>query len=59
MTYLLDRRFQQNTRYSDLNGLQRNVRDSVISDISTLKNIPKKEKDFRLLDGCRENIIAV
>ena len=59
VTYLLDGRFQQNTRSSDHNGLQRNVRDCIISDISTLKNIPKKEKEFRLLDWCREHIIAV
>jgi hypothetical protein len=51
VTYLLDGRFGQNTRSSDHNGLQQNVRDLLVCDISKLKNISKNKKDFRLLDG--------
>jgi hypothetical protein len=46
VTYLLDGRFGQNTRSSDHNGLQRNVRDYIISDISIMKKNFEKRKRF-------------
>ena len=46
VTYLLDGRFGQNTRSSDHNGLQRNVRDYIISDISLVNKYSKKRKTF-------------
>jgi hypothetical protein len=44
VAYLLDGRSERNTRSSDHNGLQRNVRDYTISDIFQVKKIPKKKK---------------
>jgi len=46
VSYLLDGRFEQNTKSSDHNGLQRNVRDLLISDISIMKKYSKKRKTF-------------
>jgi hypothetical protein len=57
VTYLLDGRFGQNTRSSDHNGLQRNVRDLLISDISTLKKNPKKKKIFGCSIGAANTLL--
>ena len=46
VAYLLDGRFGQNTRSSDHNGLQRNVIDYIISDISIMKKNSEKRKRF-------------
>jgi hypothetical protein len=44
VAYLLDGRSERNTRSSDHNGLQRNVRDYTISDIFQLKKYSEKRK---------------
>jgi len=44
VAYLLDGRSERNTRSSDHNGLQWNVRDLLVCDISLLKKYYEKEK---------------
>ena len=46
VTYLLDGRFQQNTRSSDHNGLQQNVRDLLVCDIFIVDKYSEKRKRF-------------
>jgi hypothetical protein len=46
VAYLLDGRFGQNTRSSDHNGLQQNVRDLLVCDIFIVKKYSEKRKRF-------------
>jgi hypothetical protein len=46
VSYLLDGRFEQNTKSSDHNGLQQNVRDCTISDVLAVKKRFQKKKIF-------------